>query len=137
MKIIIVYTLLVGVLSYSKPTALVADLAVKEVSYQPLKPKVGDEVVFTYEVTNLGPSEAPKLGYKVTFTIDGEMVGLDAEAGPLAATKSYSYSKEKPYFHLKAKKKGKYPYEVKITMAAGQADPDLKNNVLKGYLIVE
>ncbi len=113
------------------------DLSIGQVSYQPQKPKVGEAVTFTYQITNLGPADAPKASYKVIFLVNGEMTGLDAEAGPLAAGMSHAYSKQKPYFHFKAKKKGRYPYEVRIEMAVGQADPNLRNNVVKGNLVVE
>lgn len=112
------------------------DLTSKSITYLPNPVKVGDEVVFTYTVDNLGKSGVPAKTYDIVFYVNGKRVSFDHDTSLIPAGLKTTYSKAPGYYHFKASKPGKYEYKLIIDPGNRLKETDEANNVIRGFIEV-
>lgn len=108
------------------------DLTSKSITYSPNPIKVGDEVIFTYTVDNLGKSDVPARTYEVDFYVNGRRVSFDESTSQIFAGLKTTYSKAEGYYHFKATKTGIYTYKLVIDPYNSLKETDETNNVIDG-----
>ena len=124
--------------SLQKPCAPtgIYDLTCKVTSISPATIYVGDKVVFSYSVSNLGSSTLPARTYDVDFYVNGSLVSFDHATSSLIAGGSTSYSMEPPYYHFDAKAPGQYSYKLLVDPTNRVPETDENNNVVVGSFVV-
>ena len=112
------------------------DLTSKSITYLPNPVKVGDEVVFTYTVDNIGKSDVPAKTYDVDFYVNGKRVSFDHATSLIPSGLKTTYSMAKGYYHFKASKPGKYIYMIVIDPNNRLKEFNETNNVVQGVIEV-
>ena len=114
------------------------DLANTSITFSPNPVKVGDKVVFTYTVINLGTSDVPEKTYDIEFWIDGKKVSYDY-ASPIslaAGNRPITHSMAPGFFHFEAKQAGTYKYKLLLDPRDRVNETDEGNNVIEGTFAV-
>lgn len=130
--------LIACVVGISSCTRELVDLraVVKDIS--PLNPKVGDKVIVTYQVVNVGPSTVSPGAYTVRLEMDGDLLSFDnaGNSHPIQSGSAVEY-KKKQGSGYRLTKSGEIPYKLTVKASLFFRDSNESNNTLSGLLKVQ
>lgn len=124
-------TFLLFVLALATPCCKrqLVDLAAELVRIEPPFPRVGEEIVFTYRVNNVGQTIAPPRCYSVELAIDGKVVNSTWSSPHPIKPGSYSeFSKASGFYDFRATKPGRVEYTITVQPSFYFKDSNPGNN---------
>lgn len=112
------------------------DLAVKEVTFSPLQPRVDDKVTVTYTLANKGDTLIPAGSYRLMLRLKNAH-GYDM-LGSVAIDKSgeVAISITEDVWHFNSLKAGAIKYDFAAVPLSMKQDKNMENNIVSGQLQV-
>ncbi|WP_041340839.1 hypothetical protein [Runella slithyformis] len=112
------------------------DLAIENITLKPSLPKIGDGVIISYDVKNIGTAIVPPEAYTATLSINGKVVSFDDESPKLLLQQHVTYSKAAGSYHFLVESKKKYNWQISVRLKKIK-DDNSKNNSYQGSFVAK
>ena len=105
------------------------DLEATSLSATPVSVSVGDEVRFTYKVTNVGKEDVPHGNYQIDLYVGKELVAYDHGTSTIKRGLDVEYSMSSTGCHWKPTAKGIYEVRFVVDERNDLPETDEANNI--------